>query len=224
MKRLTKIVLLLLASIVVSNTTHAQIPIVGLVTAAVKKVIVAIDLKVQQLQNKTIALQDAEKALENKMALGNLNDISGWLSKEKQLYAGYYQELQKVKQIVYDYESVKNIIKQQGELVTEYKHAYALFSKDPNFSATELNYMAQVYSGILKASIDNLDEVLLAVDNLTTQMSDAERLELIHKASSGLQHNLNDLRQFNNNGIQLSLARAAERNNLQQVKQLYGIN
>jgi len=72
---------------------NAQIPFISIVTSAVKKVIVALDLKVQQLQNKTIMLQNAEAELENKMSLGDLNDISGWLTKEKNLYSGYYQEL-----------------------------------------------------------------------------------------------------------------------------------
>lgn len=202
----------------------AQIPIVGLVTSAIKKVITAIDLKVQQLQNKTIALQNAEKALENKMALGNLSDISGWLDKERKLYQGYYDELQQVKKVIADYDAVKRIIQQQSQLVSEYKNAYALFKQDKNFSADELNYMGQVYNGILSESVRNLDEALLAVNSFSTQMSDAQRLQLIHSSGNRLQHNLDDLRRFNNDNRQLSLQRAQERNNMDEVRQLYGLS
>ena len=84
--------------------------------------------------------------------------------------------------------------------------------------------MATIYNGILQESIRNLDEVLLAVQSFATQMSDAERLLLIHKASTGMQKNLNDLRQYNNNNAWLSLQRATDAQDKQQVKQLYGIN
>lgn len=202
---------------------RAQIPIVSLITSAVKKVIVAIDLKVQQMQNKTIALQNAEKALENKMALGNLNDISGWLDKEQQLYADYYRELQQVKSVIATYELVKEVVKQQEQLVNEYHEAFGLFQRDQNFSTDELNDMRGVYSGILDASVQNLNEVLLAVTNLSTSMSDAERLALIHKAAAGLQHNLDDLRQYNSGNIQLSLRRAQDQQSRTSVKKLYGL-
>lgn len=202
---------------------RAQVPIVSLITSAVKKVIVAIDLKVQQMQNKTIALQNAEKALENKMALGNLNDISGWLDKEKQLYADYYRELQQVKSVIATYALVKQVVKQQEQIVNEYHQAFSLFQRDQHFSTDELNDMRGVYSDILDASVQNLNEVLLAVTNLSTSMSDAERLALIHKAAAGLQHNLDDLRQYNSGNIQLSLRRAQDQQSRTVVKKLYGL-
>lgn len=201
----------------------AQIPVVSIISSAVKKVIVAIDLKVQQLQNKTLELQNAEKQLENKMALSNLNDISGWLDKERQLYAGYYKELQTVKGVIAGYQLVKSVVNQQAQLVSEYKQAYTLFRQDRNFSAAELAYMGKVYNGILNESIGNLNEVLLAVSNLSTQMSDGERLGLIHKAAAKLQDNLDDLRQFNTNAAQLSISRTNNKRSREELKKLYGL-
>jgi len=206
-----------------SQQVKAQIPIVSLVTGAIKKVIVAIDLKVQQLQNQTIVLQNAEKELENKMALGNLNDISGWLDKERSLYKGYYDELQQVKTAISDYDAVKRIIQQQAQLVSDYKKAYSLFRQDKNFSAAELNYMGSVYSGILRESANNLNEVILAITSFSTQMSDAQRLQLIHRAGDQLQQNANDLHRFNTANLQLSLQRANELNDMNEVRQLYGL-
>ncbi|GAB3910379.1 conjugal transfer protein TraI [Mucilaginibacter boryungensis] len=206
-----------------SMQLSAQIPIVGLITSAVKKVIVAIDLKVQQMQNKTIALQNAEKELENKMALGNLNDISGWLDKEKKLYADYYRELHQVKSVISTYELVKAVVKQQEQLVNEYHQAFGLFQRDQNFSTDDLNNMRGVYRGILDASVQNLNEVLLAITNLSTSMNDGERLALIHKAATGLQHNLDDLRQYNSGNIQLSLRRAEDQQSRAAIKKLYGL-
>ncbi|RKR80685.1 hypothetical protein BDD43_0817 [Mucilaginibacter gracilis] len=212
---------LLLLFVLPQQKADAQI--IDLINQAIIKAINAIDIKVQQVQNQTIMLQNAEKQLENKMSLGNLNDISGWLDKEKNLYADYYNELQQVKTVIADFNEVKRITTQQAQLVSEYKSAYSLFKQDKHFSSDEIGYMGQVYSGILQESVRNLDEVLLAVNSFGTQMSDAERLLLVHQASGGIQKNLNDLRQFNNNNTQVAMQRAKDQNDLQSIRALYGI-
>jgi len=214
----------ILICLIAHPAAKAQIPVVSLVSSAIKKVIVAIDLEVQKVQNQTIELQNAEASLENKMSLGNLNDISGWLTKEKNLYNSYYQELAQVKKVITDYDEVKQATQSQIELVSEYKTAYSLFQQDKNFSPSEISYMASVYNGILQQSIQNLNEVVMAVTSLTTQMSDAERLLMVHKGSAGMQKNLNDVRQFNNANMAITLQRAQENNDMQTVKQLYGIS
>ena len=203
--------------------SQAQIPIVGLFTAAIKKVITAIDLKVQQLQNQTIALQNAEQQLENSLSLGKLNDISGWLGKERDLYKNYYQELAQVKVIISDYDEVKKIISRQKQLLSEYQQANALFHQDEHFSAEELSYMSTIYTGILQESLRNLNEVMLAVDAFSTQMDDAERMQRIHQASSGMQTNLDHLRQFNQQNVTISLYRAKDEQDRRSVRQLYGL-
>ena len=227
MKRKIKLLIAVAAVCFLSfsaDTADAQIPVVGLVSGVIKKIITALDLKVQELQNQTIALQNAEKNLENSMSLGNLNDITSWIGKERTLYQNYYKELATVKTIISDYDEVERIISEEEDLVQEYKNAQRLFSQDKHFSASELQEMATVYNGILQESIRNLDEAALAVKSVVTQMSDAERLLLIHKASAGMQKNLNDLRQYNNNNVWLSLQRATDEQDKQAVKKLYGIN
>ncbi|QKJ33270.1 conjugal transfer protein TraI [Mucilaginibacter mali] len=202
----------------------AQIPGVSLVTGVIKKVIVAIDLKVQQLQNQTLVLQNAEQQLENSLHLSSLNGISDWLSKEKELYTGYYQELNKVRGLIADYDAVKSIISKQKQLVVEYQQANALFHRDAHFSASELQYMGNIYNGILQESLRNLDELLLVVSDLSTRMDDAERLQKISEAAKAMQTNLDHLRQFNRQNAGLSLLRAKDAQDRQNVKQLYGIN
>lgn len=203
--------------------TQAQIPGVGLVTGLLKKVIVAIDLKVQQLQNQTIALQNAEQQLENSLHLNSLNNISDWLGKEKELYAGYYQELSKVRRLIADYDAIKQIISQQTQLVSEYRQASALFSRDPHFSAEELKYMGHIYNGILQESLRDLDEVTAVITDLATQMDDAERLGRIAQAAKAMQTNLDHLRRFNHQNAGLSLLRARDAQDKTAVKQLYNL-
>lgn len=215
--------MIVIVTIIPFKRAEAQIPIVGLVTSAIKKVITAIDLKVQQLQNQTIALQNAEQQLENNLSLGKLNDISGWLGKERDLYKNYYQELAQVKVIISDYDEVKKIISQQKQLLREYQPASELFHQDKHFSAEELSYMNNIYTGILQESLRNLNEVMVAVNAFSTQMDDAERMQRIHQASSGMQTNLDHLRQFNQQNVTLSLARARDEQDRRSVRQLYDL-
>lgn len=220
---LAAVILSLLLLFSVSGPASAQIPVISIVSSAIKKVIVGLDLQVQRLQNETITLQNAEANLENSMSLGNLNDINSWLTKEKNLYSEYYKELQTVKQVITDYDEVKQAVTQQEELIKEYKTAYSLFQQDKHFSAAELSNMATIYNGILQESARNLNEVVLAITSVSTQMSDGERLATVHKADGNLQKNLNDLRQFNNNTMALSLQRVQNEQDAEMVKKLYGL-
>ncbi|HSZ87605.1 MAG TPA: hypothetical protein VK787_16345 [Puia sp.] len=222
---MTKKVIILIICIV-SFTKHSDaqgIDIGSIIAAGVTKVIKAIDLKIQRLQTQTIWLQNAQKEIENVMTKLKLDEISDWVQKQKDLYQEYYNELWQVKQVISDYDKVKNIISLQAKILREYNSAYALFKQDKNFSASEITWMYTVYSGIINESLKNVEQALLVVNALVTQMSDGERLKIIGNANSGMQKNYNDLKQFNAQNIQLSLQRAAENNDTRSVKQLYGI-
>ena len=205
------------------QNTEAQIPVLEIIKGGVKKVIKAVDLKIQRLQNKTIWLQNAEKTLENEMSKLKLKEIGDWALKQKKLYADYFDELWKVKNALQTYQNVKDIVNKQIQLVKEYKKAFDLSKQDKNFSAGELVYMGEVYSGILKESLKNIEQVDLVITSFATQMSDAKRLEIIHQASDKMEQNLSDLREFNQQNLQVSLQRAKEKNDIDAVKKLYGI-
>jgi hypothetical protein len=221
----TKIIalLLLVIGLMVVEPGDAQIPILSIIQAAVKKVVQAMDLAVQKLQTKTIWLQDAQKTLENDMSALKLQDIAGWLDKQRALYAEYYQELWKVKGIIAGYDRAKEVIALQVRIVKEYQGTYGRLSQDNHFSASELAYMAQVYSGLLDQSAKNVDQLLLVVNSFLTQMTDARRMEIIDGAARGMQQNYNDVRDFGNQQILLSLQRGADENDVESVKALYGL-
>jgi hypothetical protein len=108
MKKILIIIGIVLSiSIAPVQHTNAQIPILEIIKAAVKKVIKAVDLKIQRLQNKTIWLQNAQKTLENKMSKLKLTEISDWSKKQKELYAKYFDELWKVKNAISSYQAVR---------------------------------------------------------------------------------------------------------------------
>ena len=224
MKKLLAVVLLALCFMVLPvQNAKAQIPIMEIIKQAITKVIVAVDLKIQRLQNKTIWLQNAQKVLENKMSELKLTEISDWVEKQRAQYANYFDELWRIKTALAYYQKVKDIIEKQLQLVNEYKAAWALFKRDKNFTVDELDYMQQVYNGMMDESIKNLDQLSLVINAFVTQMSDAKRMEIINEVDHNLDENLNDLREFNNQNKMMSLQRATEKGDIETVKKLYGL-
>lgn len=201
----------------------AVLPILEIVKAVTKKVIKAIDLRIQKLQNKTIWLQNAQKQVENVLSKLKLDEISDWTQKQKDLYKGYYEELAKVKSIITYYQRIKEITKKQTQLVQEYERAWNLFKQDTHFKDSEIQYMERVYTGILEESVKNIDQIFLILDSFATQMSDLKRLEIINKAADQIDGNYDDLTMFNQQNILLSLQRAKTEADVKQVKQFYGI-
>jgi len=86
MKRILGIGLMFFSMVLATKGTEAQIPIADIIKEGVKKVIIAIDLRIQRLQNETIWLQNAQKTLENQMSKLKLGEISDWVEKQRKLY------------------------------------------------------------------------------------------------------------------------------------------
>ncbi|MGF7080379.1 hypothetical protein [Mucilaginibacter sp. UYCu711] len=210
MKKLIVIILLLVAT-----NSQAQYQIV---TAVVKKVIKAIDLKVQRMQNQTIWLQNAQKTIENELSKFRLNEISNWSDKQKTLYDDYYKELSQVKSTITYYQRIKDLTLKQVHMVSEYQRVWNLFKSDKHFRAEEIDQMQRVYLGILDASAKNLDQIMLVINPGRTQMTDQQRLEMINQAGNRLDENYGDLKQYNNQNILLSLNRSNGLNEVQTIK------
>lgn len=202
---------------------NAQTAVAEVIKAGIKKAIKAVDLKVQRLQNETIWLQNAQKVLENQLSKIKLTEIADWTEKQKELYAGYYQELWEIKSAIAYYKRIKDLTEKQVAIVDEYRWAWGLFNKDKHFNPEELQYMEKVYAGILDASIKNLDQILLVVNSFKTQMPDAERLEIINAAADQMDTSYSDLKQFNAQNISLSIQRAKSLDETTTLKEIYGI-
>ena len=224
MKRfLMSIGILFMVSIVPSKNINAQDPIALIIKQAVVKVIKAVDLKIQRLQNKTIWLQNAQKVIENTMSKVKLDEITNWVEKQRTLYKDYFDELWQVKSIISYYHRIKEVTEKQVRLVEEYKRAYALFKQDKHFTPDELAYMGQVFTGIFNESIKNIDRLFLVINSFSTQMTDAKRLEVINNAAGGTETAYNDLKAFNQQNILLSIQRAKDVKEVEVIKQLYGL-
>ena len=215
---------LTIALLLLACAAQAQFVVGTVLNQTVGRVIRAIDLKVQRMQNETIWLQNAQKALENELSKLRLSEIAGWSGQQQQLYSQYYSELGQIKSYISYYQRIKNLTVKQAALISEYQNAWALLHNDRHFTIAELNQMQQVYTGILNASAKNLDQIMLVINPGKTQMSDEQRLELINKAGDQLDGNYSDLQQFNTQNEMLSLQRAKDANEVLTLKQYYGIH
>ncbi len=220
-RRLVMGIMLTLVMVLPCQQAHAGI--FGIIKAILVKAIKAADLKVQKMQNKTLDLQNAQKALQNQMSRNKLNEISDWTKKQKEQYQKYFDELKKVKTVIRDYQKIRDILKMQWQITSEYNRVWELVKKDKNFTAEELRYMEQVYGGILKKTLDNVKQIRTITTAYTTEMSDAKRMEIADNVSEDVQRNYDDLCRFNNENIMLSLSRTRSKQENQQVRNLYGI-
>lgn len=213
----------LLLATILSLAVQASTAQVEIVREIIRKMILQIDLAVQRLQNNTIWLQNAQKAVENTLSKLRLEEISHWIEKHRQLYEEYFEELWKVKAALTQYHRVKNILETQLAMVNEYRQAWSLFRQDKNFTEEERAYMFRVYTGLLEQTLQQTEQLQLVVRAFATQMSDARRLEIIHHCADRVQALFMDLKQFNQQNKTISLQRAAEKGELEYVKKLYGL-
>jgi TATA-box binding protein (TBP) (component of TFIID and TFIIIB) len=224
MKRISFILLLTVFSVFPGANSYGQAIIIDAIKEATKKVIRAIDLQVQRLQNKTIELQNIQKQIENQLSKLKLAEIAEWTEKHKAIYEEYFDELWRVKSAIAYYRRVTEVIQKQKELVREYNNAYKLFQQDKNFRPDELQYIRNICSGIIEQSLQSVDQIMLILQSFSVQMSDADRLEIINRTTERIEEHIADMRSFTDQAVQLSLQRARDQKEIQTLRKLYGLD
>lgn len=199
--------LLIAALLIVSASTAQSIDPVSLVIA---KVIKAIDLKVQKLQNETIWLQQAQSLAENELSKAKLSEITGWQQQLSDLYAGYFAELKAVKSSITGMTQVKRIIELQKQVVIE----YGRMAKNAGVKCD--------YDAMLSTSVDVL-QTLYAVIGSQYSMKDAERICMITTLKDAMVHCLDTIKSLNKQQIEQIANRTRMQADLQYVKKLNGI-
>jgi len=196
---------------------------IGAITEILKRVIMAIDLRVQRLQTQTIVLQEAQKQVENVMQTTQLTAITDWVQRQKDLYEGYYQELWQVKNALLYYSKVKDMISRETQLVKNVQRVSAAARGDPHFSAAELDHIGLVLDGILAACVRDIGILSTVTRGFITQMDDGDRLRIINELAARIDGNSQALEQFSQECILLSLQRAKDQGEIRMLHALYGI-
>lgn len=137
--------------------------------------------------------------------------VSGIAKGNFSLHQVFLDGLMLVSPQVKKYRRVADIISAQKHLVTEYKSAFNHFKSSGTFSLAELDYLGAVYTELLSASLNNLDELAMVITSSSLRMSDEQRLSAIDRIFLEVEDKLLFLRDFNKNSLQLSAQREREK-------------
>ncbi len=137
------------------------------------------------------------------------------------LHKLFLDGLLSVSPTVRQYKKIADIITTQATILKEYKAAYSQFKGANILSATELNYVSDVYSNLFDKSSKNLDELLMIITDNQLRMNDAERINAIDRLYTDMQDKLSFLRHFNTNTNILQLQRQQSLQEIQSIQQLY---
>jgi hypothetical protein len=140
------------------------------------------------------------------------------------LHQLFLDGLLKANPIVQKYEKVAHIINCELRIISGYGTAYDRFKADKNFSPDEIIYIGKVYNNLIDQSIKGLSDLTSVLTDNVMRASDDERLSEIDRLDSEMQDRLSFLRYFNNNTTILALQRAREQNDVNTIKNIYGIN
>ncbi len=195
----------------VSNTTRAQ-------SFEAQQLVLDVE-KLSQLKNIYSDLVKGYEVLSQ--GYSAVSDISHG---NFDLHKLFLDGLLKASPAVQKYKKVGNIIQCELNLISEYKTAYNRFKQDDNFSPDEIIYIVKVYNNLVDESIKGLGDLTTVITDNTLRASDDERLNVIDQLDTDMQNRLSFLRYFNNNTTVLALQRAREKNDVNTLRKIYGIN
>ncbi|MEQ1588148.1 MAG: TerB family tellurite resistance protein [Cyclobacteriaceae bacterium] len=182
----------------------------------------------QQLLLNWEKLQQLEAILDNLYAGYRILDqgyttIKNISEGNYKLHQVFLDGLMAVNPSVRNYKRIPWIINYQKLLIKEYKRAYSRFKSDPNLTLEEIEYLANVYSFLVNASIRNLDDLIMVITATKLRMSDDERLQSIDRIYFELENKVAFLRHINNTTQLIAIQRARSRNDVSTLTKLYGL-
>ena len=139
------------------------------------------------------------------------------------LHEAFIDGLMLVNPSIRNYKRIPYIIDYQKLLLAEYSRAYNRFRADPHFTYEELQYLGNVYSYLLSASVKNIDDLLMVITATQLAMNDEERLRAIDRIYYDMESKLRFVRSFNNTTQLLALQRSRSANDVRTMQSLYGV-
>lgn len=188
-----------------------------------------------QTHEATQLLLNYEKLIQMKEILDNMykgysileqgySRVKGIAEGNFKLHEAFLNELLTISPEVRNYYRVAEIIQYQQRIMSEYKSTYSKVKSGDSFSGAELTFMAELNEGLFKASLRNLDELLLILTAGELRMSDFERLEAIDRLHGEMSGLLVSLREINSELSILGNQRNRTRNERESILNLNGIN
>lgn len=174
-------------------------------------------------------LQQLEEILDNmykgyKILTKGYNTIKDIAEGNFNLHDVFLNGLYLVNPAIRNYKRIPYIIQYQLYINKEYKRAYQRFRNDPNLTAREIKYIENVYSYLVKQSLQNLDELLMIITATKLRMSDDERLAAIDRIYEDMENKIVFLKVFNNSTQVLVMQRDRDQRDVNKMRKLFDTN
>ncbi len=187
---------------------HAGAQSIDPVSLVIAKIIKAIDLQVQKLQNQTIWLQQAQQVAEHELSKLKLSEIADWQRKQQQLYAGYFQELQTVRSAVKALPQVKQVLSLQSELVVTYNRI------------AKVNVSRSAADALLDLSRDVVSSLKEVTSGNGLVMKDADRVKIISSLRDAMQDCLDNMRELDKQTNRLASSKQQMQTDMKSLQRL----
>lgn len=175
--------------------------------------------KLTQLKN---ILSDMKKGYQ--IVSNGYNSVKQITEGNFSLHDVFINKLMAVNPVIKNYKRVADIINYQKDMVKEYQQAFSRFNASQVFDKNELKYLVQVYKGLLNQSLQNIDELTTIITASKLSMSDDERIKIIDRIYEDTEDKLQFLKSFNGKTNILMLQRNREKDETQQLHNLYQLN
>lgn len=147
----------------------------------------------------------------------------GFTEKNLNLAKSWYDGLMQVSSTVKRYRRVQHIFERQAAIITIYSNYIGQFKADPNLSPAQVQGMVRGYTVLIQESASYLDDLTAIVSPLKSQMTDAERMELIDALDDKVTHQYDLVSYFTRRNLALSQQQSAAAREMQMIKQMYGL-
>lgn len=179
-------------------------------------------LNIEKLTQFKAILSDMKKGYQiYQQGYGTISNLS---KGNFDLHNIYLTGLMAVNPAVRNNPRVGQIMSQQNDLLSEYQRYASLFRQSGTFSNSELTYINNVFSQLVRQSDANIDDLASVTTAGQLRMSDDDRLRAIDHIYNSSSDQLQFLRFFNRQAVMLSLQRGKNLNDTRTLKRLYGIN
>ncbi|MGZ3761030.1 MAG: TerB family tellurite resistance protein [Mucilaginibacter sp.] len=178
-------------------------------------------LNIEKLTQFKAILSDMKKGYQiYQQGYGTISNLS---KGNFDLHNIYLTGLMAVNPAVRNNPRVGQIMSQQNDILSEYKRYASLFRQSGTFNNSELTYINNVFSQLVRQSDANIDDLASVTTAGQLRMSDDDRLRAIDRIYNSSSDQLQFLRFFNRQAVMLSLQRSEDLNDTQTLKRLYGI-
>lgn len=172
---------------------------------------------VQGIVNSVLELAESSATVKNTM--DNFKETAKLFEQGKE----YYDALKSVNNLVKDARKVQQTMLMVGDISEIYVKNYQKMLADPNFTAAELDAIAQGYTKLLVESTELLQELrVIITPNNGLSLTDYERLDVIDRIYTEMKSLRSLSMYYTNKNISVSYLRAKEKKDIEGIISLYG--